>query len=147
MRLSPPIKFFQSVLPQQRHRYTLIRGAIYLSLVSELWSCSNLAQSGINNFKLRLGNVTNIHDLRLEQGSKSTVYLQGKVVHLVPLLKQKVYQLQDSTGTIWVLTALNTVELGEQILIKGELRYQSIPLGGKDFGEVYIEAQEIERIK
>ncbi len=146
MHFLPPINFFRAVLPQQRHRYTL--GAIYLFLVAELWSCSNLAQSGINNFKLRLGNVTNIHDLRLEQDSKSTVYLQGNVVHLVPLLKQRAYQLQDSTGTIWVLTALNTMESGDRILIKGELRYQSIPLGGKDFGEVYVEEQEqIERTK
>jgi len=28
------------------------------------------------------------------------------------------------------------------MLVKGKLRYQSIPLAGKDFGELYVEEQE-----
>ena len=70
------------------------------------------------------------------------VYLQGKVVKQVPLVERQVYQLQDSTGIIWVLTNQTNIQQGEQILVEGKLRYESIPLAGKDFGELYIEEQE-----
>lgn len=57
------------------------------------------------------------------------------------------YQLQDSTGTIWVLTNKADLRLEDQILIQGKVRYHSIPIEGKDFGEVYVEEQQqLERI-
>lgn len=120
---------------------TLIWGAVYFFLLA-LMSCGNLAQFGINTPSLRLGlDVTNIRDLKL-QDNNAKVYLQGKVTHFVPLFKQQVYQLQDSTGTIWVLTHQAGSQPGDEMLVKGKLRYQSIPLAGKDFGELYVEEQE-----
>jgi len=61
------------------------------------------------------------------------------VAQLVP--QQWAYQLQDSTGTIWVLTNQAGLQLEDKVLIKGNIHYQSIPLAGKDFGEVYARAR------
>ena len=113
----------------------------YFFLLAPLVSCGNIAH-GISGINFRLGmNITNMRDLK-PQDNQVTVYLQGKVAHLVPLLKQRVYQLQDSTGKIWVLTNQSVIQQGDEVLVKGKVRYQSIPLAGKDFGEVYLEETE-----
>jgi hypothetical protein len=72
----------------------------------------------------------------------STVYLKGKVSDRVPLINAQVYQLQDSTGKIWVLTHKATPKVGDRVYIKGQVRYEKIPTDGQDFGEAYIEEQE-----
>jgi hypothetical protein len=80
----------------------------------------------------------------------STVYLRGKVSDpcgickavRVPLIKAQVYQLQDSTGTIWVLTDKATPKVSDRIYIKGQVQYEKIPIDGQDFGEAYIKEQE-----
>lgn len=115
----------------------------YFFLLGALLSCCLLIQSGLNSINLKLGvDVTNIRDLKPERDNDTIVYLQGKVAKQVPLLKRQVYQLQDSTGTTWVLTNQTNLQMEDKVLIKGKVRYQSIPLAGKDFGEIYVEEQE-----
>lgn len=120
----------------------------YFFLLGGLLSCGSLPQSSLNGINLRLGvDVTNIRDIKPERDNEATVYLQGKVAKQVPLLERRVYQLQDSTGTIWILTNRTGLQLEDKVLIKGNVRYQSIPLAGKEFGEVYVEEQEqLERV-
>lgn len=72
----------------------------------------------------------------------STVHLKGRVGDRVPLVGGQVYQLEDTTGTIWVITEQPIAQSGEQIEVKGWVRYQSIPLAGQEYGEPYIEEQE-----
>jgi hypothetical protein len=67
------------------------------------------------------------------------VRLRGTVGDRAPLLNGQVYQLQDSTGEIWVLTSDTTLETGDQVVIRGRVRYQSISLAGREQGEFYIE--------
>lgn len=73
----------------------------------------------------------------------ATVYVKGKVSDRVPLIDGLVYQLQDRTGKIWVLTQRTTQPVGQQILIKGKVHYQSIPIAGQELGEAYIEEQQV----
>jgi hypothetical protein len=70
-----------------------------------------------------------------------TVYLKGIVGDRVPLLGGNVYELQDSTGKVWVLTKTQPPEKGQELTLKGVLRYKSIPLNGKEQGAVYLEQQ------
>jgi hypothetical protein len=56
-----------------------------------------------------------------------------------PLLGGTVYELQDSTGKIWVLTKGQAPEKGQEVTVKGTLRYKSIPIAGKEQGSVYLE--------
>ncbi len=128
---------------QKKQSYTLILGAFYFFLLSGLLGCGNLAELAVNGFSSRLGvNVTSIRDIKLGQERNATIYLRGKVIKQVPLLGWRVYQLQDSTGAIWVLTNQTTPQPEDEVLIKAQVLYQSIPLVGKEFGEVYVEQQE-----
>jgi len=113
-----------------------------------LLSCGRLPPAAMNSISMGLGvNVANIRDIKPERDNDATVYLRGKVVRQVPLVDWRMYQLQDSTGKIWVLTNKADLRLQDQILIQGKVRYHSIPIEGKDFGEVYVEEQQqLERI-
>jgi hypothetical protein len=89
-----------------------------------------------------LGRARPIQDIRQSAAVDTTVYLKGQVSDRVPLVSGQVYQLQDETGTIWVLTEHPIPQSGQQLMVKGWVRYQSIPLAGQDYGETYIEEQE-----
>jgi uncharacterized protein YdeI (BOF family) len=71
-----------------------------------------------------------------------TVHLQGEVVQQVPLLNGRIYQLQDDSGSIWVVSTVTELMPGDQVVIQGIVRYESIPLGAQDFSELYIEEVE-----
>lgn len=131
---------------QQAKNFYLV--PFYFFLLGGLLSCGSLPQASMNAINFRPGvDVTNIREIKPEQDFEATVYLQGKVVKQVPLLERRVYQLQDLTGTIWILTNQTDLQLEDKVLIKGNVRYQNIPLAGKDFGEVYVEEQQqLERI-
>lgn len=122
-----------------RHRLPLCLFYLYCFLSVGLVSCEGLPVSTINRIEAIGGvNVVNIRALTQEKNKDSTVYLRGKVLRQVPLVDWRVYQLQDATGKIWVLSKKTDLKPTE-LLIKGKVRYQSIPIAGKDFGEVYIE--------
>jgi hypothetical protein len=124
----------------------LSRLAIYSFLAVGLIGCSGLPSSTMNRIDLIGSNVVNIRDLKPGQDNKDTVSLRGKVTRQVPLVDWRVYQLQDGTGSIWVLTKRTDVQLGEQVSLKGKVHYQSIPIANKEFGEVYVEEQQLEKI-
>lgn len=77
----------------------------------------------------------------------STVKLEGTIVDQAPLIDAQLYQLQDDTGKIWVLTTDDNLQAGEQVVVRGEVQFESIPIGGSDFGEAYIQEQEREVIQ
>ncbi|HEY9639015.1 MAG TPA: hypothetical protein V6C57_00950 [Coleofasciculaceae cyanobacterium] len=79
----------------------------------------------------------------------ATVQLQGIVGDRVPLIDAQVYQLRDATGTIWVLTQRQDVRSGAKVLVKGQVHFQDIdiPGEGQDFGEPYIQEQQVEPAK
>ncbi len=125
---------------QQSKRFYLV--PFYFFLVGGLL-CVSLVQFGISSINIISGvNVIHIRDINSKQDKNTTVYLQGKVAHRVPLLELQMYQLQDASGRIWVLTDQKDLQLNDKVLIKGNVRYQSIPLAGKDFGEVYVQEQQ-----
>ena len=107
-------------------------------LLVGLLSCGNLGRYDVNAIG---ANITPIRELKPQQDDQATVYIQGKVERQVPLLQRRVYQINDSTGKIWVITNQTGLQDGEQVVIQGKIRYKSIPLAGKQFGEVYLEEQ------
>ena len=73
-----------------------------------------------------------------------TFYLQGKVIHQAPFLDNSAYQLEDSTGKIWVVTTQNPPPLDRQVQIKGKIQYQSLPFSERELGDFYlIELEQI----
>jgi hypothetical protein len=116
-------------------------GSLSLMFASALLSCGNLPMSQLN-----LGlNVASIGDIQQKRQVDTEVYLRGKVENRAPFVGNAAYQLQDGTGSIWILTKQTLPQLGDEVLLKGEVRYKSITLKelrGKDLGEVYIEEME-----
>ncbi|MEO1431071.1 MAG: hypothetical protein AAFS12_00605 [Cyanobacteria bacterium J06632_19] len=106
-------------------------------LISGLLSCSNLSEYGMNAIG---ANVTSIGELKPPTtDNEAPVYIQGKVERKVPLLKQQMYQIDDSTGKVWVLTNQKTWKVGDKIVVKALPQYQSIPISGTDLGQVYLQ--------
>jgi hypothetical protein len=106
--------------------------------------CVNTTESGANftsNFKFT-GAVTSVRNLQQNQAVGTTIHLRGKVGAHAPLLGGQVYELTDETGKIWVLTQEKPPNPGDEVVIKGQVRFKSIPLNGKEQGSVYIEQQE-----
>ena len=119
-------------------------GSLLLILTSGLLSCGNLPMSQLNLDS----NVTNIGDIQQKRQVDSEVYLRGKVENRAPFVGNAAYQIQDSTGKIWILTKQALPQLGDEVLLKGEVRYKSITLkglAGQDLGEVYVE--ELKQLK
>jgi hypothetical protein len=145
-------KFAQSVAFMQQTRMSLSflyghnivpyrLGLIFL-LVVGLCSCSSLTSSGLKGTNFKIGtNVTPIREIKPQKDNKATVYIQGKVEKKAPLMKQWAYKISDSTGQIWVVTNQKNLDEGAQVVIKGKIRYRSIPLAGKELGEVYLEEE------
>ena len=99
-----------------------------------LFGCSTLSQWGI---ALSNSPIDSINEIG-QTNSKKTIQIQGKVVGIAPLLNRGAYQLSDQTGTIWVLTNQALPETGEEVIVRGQLQYQSIPVGRQDLGEFYL---------
>ncbi|WGV28699.1 hypothetical protein QI031_03410 [Halotia branconii CENA392] len=135
-------KFYPSFL----YGYNKIpyRLGLTLFIVAGLCSCSSLKMPSLKASNLSFGsNVTPIRQIKPQQGKQTTttVYVEGKVEKRVPLVKQWAYQINDSTDKIWVVTNQSNLEEGARVVIKGKVHYKSIPLAGKEFGEVYIEEE------
>jgi hypothetical protein len=110
----------------------------FISLLIGSTSCSGVSA------------VRDVHAHPHRNWLTSTVYLRGKVSDRVPLINAQVYHLQDSTGKIWVLTDKATPKTGDRVYIKGQVRYEKIPIEGQakgqaeeqDYSEAYIKEQE-----
>ena len=71
-------------------------------------------------------------------------------LRLVPSINQKApfintaaYQIQDKTGSVWVVTQQTPPAIEQKIAIKGKIQYQSLPLAQQELGDFYI--QELEQ--
>lgn len=73
-----------------------------------------------------------------QQNQNTTVYVRGTVGDRAPFLGTGAYQLQDETGKVWVLTDDILPQTGEEVTIKGQLEYQSIPVRQYELGELYL---------
>lgn len=99
-------------------------------LVVGLVSCGSLASLGTE--------VINIGDIHQKWNAYSTVRVQGNVGDRVPLVGSQVYEVEDSTGTIWVLTKEPAPNQGDQVLIEAKVRHEDILVNAQDFGEAYL---------
>ena len=126
---------------QQRKIFTwrLFYQGLCCSVITGLYACNNQANSGITFEKFKIAaNVTPIQKIS-QKNQDTTIYIQGTVEKTAPLIKKKAYQINDSTGKIWVITNQRNLVIGEQVILKGNVKYKSIPLDGKEYGEIYLE--------
>ncbi|MGM3309270.1 hypothetical protein ACSQ6I_25385 [Anabaena sp. WFMT] len=139
-------KFSQSFAFRQQAKLTSMKSfyqGLTVFLVLGLCSCGNGKPGELNLNNLRIGaNVTPIQAIKPAQDNRTTtVYIQGKVEKQAPLVKRQVYQIADSTGKIWVVTNQKNFQVGQDVVLKGKVKYKSIPLAGQEYGEIYLEEE------
>jgi hypothetical protein len=119
---------------------------LLLGLLAALVSCGGQAASGRGGASGTGGmvifpKITAIQEVQKTVDPNSGVTIKGVVGDRVPILDGTVYQLQDSTGKIWVLTQKQPPNPGKEVVVTGILRFKSIPLNGQEQGSVYVEQQ------
>jgi hypothetical protein len=112
-----------------------LRKKLFLLPLFSLTGCSVVAA------QIGIPWSSSIAQIQAHPPTNWAVYLEGTVSDTVPLVNQQVYQLQDKTGEIWVLTEAN-VQVGDRLKIRGTVRFQPAEIEGQEQGEVYIEEQE-----
>ncbi|HEY9896804.1 MAG TPA: hypothetical protein V6D34_15585 [Candidatus Sericytochromatia bacterium] len=126
------------------------KGAIAILCVS-LIGCASLSWSktesnGVQPVNMALSTVT-IDDIKQTSANTlaqtKSVQLRGRVSNHAPLLGKSAYELQDTTGSIWVIATEPIPSTGDEVIIQGKLLYQSIPLNGKEQGDFYIEQHQL----
>ncbi|EAZ91163.1 DNA-binding protein [Crocosphaera chwakensis] len=122
-----------------------VHGAIFSLLVGGLLGCTP-----VNYLGLAQPSITPIGELSPQSSTERTseediIYLEGKVVDSAPFMESGSYQLEDQTGTVWVLTNGPLPQTGDRVQITGKVTYQSIPIDGQDVGELYI--LEVEKLE
>ena len=126
------------------------KGAIAILCVS-LIGCASLSWSktesnGVQPVNMALSTVT-IDDIKQTSANTlaqtKSVQLKGRVSNHAPLLGKSAYEIQDTTGSIWVIATEPIPSRGDEVIIQGKLLYQSIPLNGKEQGDFYIEQHQL----
>ncbi|WP_201766565.1 hypothetical protein [Picosynechococcus sp. NKBG15041c] len=68
------------------------------------------------------------------------VQVEGIVRQRVPLLNQGAYELEDSTGRIWVITTAEALPTeGTSRRVSGRLEFHDVQLQQQNFGEFFIQ--------
>ncbi|MBD2137148.1 hypothetical protein H6F32_06015 [Anabaena sp. FACHB-1237] len=113
----------------QNSAFKLLNLLYGILLITGLYSCGNSTKNL---------NITEIKTINTQR-KDVTVYIQGKIEKVAPLIKQTAYQINDSTGKIWVITHQTNLKIGDQVVLKGQVQYQSIPIANQEYGEIYLE--------
>jgi hypothetical protein len=117
-------------LPRERHRWS----GLLLLAIAVLGGCKPVEP-------LLPHPATAIDTVIQNRRIGETVRVQGQVTKLAPFLGGGAYQLQDSTGQIWAISNAKRElpKIGTEKSVTGIVRYQSIPVQNREFGEVYLE--------
>lgn len=71
-----------------------------------------------------------------------SVQVEGKIKAQAPLMGgQRAYEVQDESGSVWVVTSRSIPAIGSAVTLQGKVRLQKIDLAGQDQSAVYIEQQ------
>lgn len=79
-----------------------------------------------------------IDSIGLDQADKQ-VTIAGRVVQRAALLKGWLYEIQDETGSLWVLSDRSEPQIEAQVTVDGIVRFEPIVVGEIDAGSVYLE--------
>ncbi len=104
-------------------------------------SASEVPLPSVSLPSLRLpGQSTAIASLSADR-TEDKVSIYGSVTQRVALLDGWLYQMQDDTGSLWVLTDRSEPTVGDRAAVAGIVKYEAIVVGEVDAGEIYLEEQ------
>jgi len=72
------------------------------------------------------------------QPADQQVQVEGKVITVAPMINQVAYEVQDSGGSIWVMSQKQPPKLDSEISITGKVKFESIKVEGQEIAERYI---------
>ncbi|MEM8610516.1 MAG: hypothetical protein AAGF93_00750 [Cyanobacteria bacterium P01_H01_bin.105] len=104
-------------------------------------ACQAPSDVGVPAISLPKATVT-VESLRQPQQVEQSVPLSGSVIQRLAILNGWLYQIDDGTGQVWVLTQQTAPEIDQQVYVKGVLRYEAIIINEADLGDYYLEEQE-----
>ncbi len=70
------------------------------------------------------------------------VSIRGRVVRKIPLPDTFVYELQDETGSILVLTSEPDWSIGSEVTVQGRLQLENMMVGNAPQREIYLDMTE-----
>ncbi|MEN9221979.1 MAG: hypothetical protein Q6M04_06030 [Thermostichus sp. BF3_bins_97] len=122
---------------QQRLRQPFRNGSLLLLLCLSLalggaTGCGQLARLGIG--------TTPIATVAQNPAQHTDVLIRGQVVNQVGVFGQGVYQLQDNSGSIWVITDKGIPAMNSTVTVRGKAQ-EGITVGGRTFGVSLVEAE------
>ncbi len=68
------------------------------------------------------------------QAPAQGVLIQGEVMRVVPLLGSSLYEVQDSSGALMVLSGEPSPPVGATLRVRGDLHQEVITVGDRDWG-------------
>lgn len=104
--------------------------AIILTIVISMAGCS-MGETAFSMVQ------TNVQQLQTQEvGNK--VRVEGKVIKVAPFLQGGAYQIEDTTGKVWVYTNTKLPEEGQSVTVEGKITKDTINVEGQAFQETYI---------
>ncbi len=116
-------------------------GMVFLTLFTGCQSPSGIQVP--SPVRLLPKSTVKIDAIRQPQSVERSVALAGSVTQRLALLDGWLYQLDDGTGNVWILTQQAAPpKVGQQVYVDGVLRYEAIPINGADVGDYYLEEKQ-----
>ncbi len=94
--------------------------------------CGQLARLGIG--------TTPIATVASNPAQHADVLIRGQVVNQVGVFGQGVYEIQDNSGSIWVITDKGIPAMNSTVTVRGKAQ-EGITVGGRSFGVSLVEAE------
>ena len=102
--------------------------------------CVSLALAGCGPLA-RLGiGTTPIAQIEQNPARYTNVYVRGRVVNQIGVFGQGVYEIQDNSGSLWVITDRGLPAMNSTVTVRGKAQ-EGIVLGGRSFGVSLVEAE------
>lgn len=118
---------------RQRGRQSSLVLLLCLSLVlGGVTGCGQLARLGIG--------TTPIATVAENPSQHSNVWIRGRVMNQVGVFGQGVYELQDNSGSIWVITDKGLPAMNSTVTVRGRAQ-EGITVGGRSFGVSLVEVE------
>jgi hypothetical protein len=70
---------------------------------------------------------------------QNRIKVEGIVLSLIPLINGFAYELEDETGSVWVVTGEQKPRVGDTLSVEGMVKYQDFMIDGEDQGSIYLE--------
>lgn len=126
---------------------SLKRGSVLLALLlvscvvaetgPDMPSASEAPPAGLPGLRLP-GQSAAIDSLSAER-AEDKVSISGRVTQRVATLDGWIYQIEDDTGSLWVLTHQSDPNVGQIATVSGIVKHKAIVIDAINASEVYLE--------